>query len=321
MTLALVVKGKESINKLEVLAVPGLLIVALVTAIFVCIEVLQHPLQHNIIALSDNSFQKISSSMVITIGNLILMTLAMPDFSQFTKSQKEYSIGLLLGLEMTFFLVSLLGAFISYFSESLTGVKSFDLITFLSTLQTPMISIISSIILVTALLTTATVDLFVSATDFSKLIARKGRTTNWFFCILSTAIISTLLVHFELINKSSSLDNNSSFQYWFDVFLKGASSTLSSVVAIYIIEFYLIKANSPPNGIDLKLDTNIKYSAVGIVLLSISLTIIGFIFEQAYFMVKFGWLINFIITSITYYFINTELTKRYIKSFSYTRFL
>ena len=321
ITFSLVTQGKDTINKLEVLAVPGLLIIGLLIAVFVYIRIPEYSIQSDKIILSEISLIKISSSMVVVIGNLVLMTLAMPDFSQFTKSQKDYNVGLFFGLEVTFLLFCLLGAFVSYYSELLTGVKSFDLITFISTLEKPMISIVASMVLVIALLTTATVDLFVSTTDLSKTIIKNGKTVHWVVYLVATTIISTLLVSAELINKISNPTTDSNFQYWFDIFLKGASSILTSVVAIYILEFHIIKPTNFSNDDNFKSDVDFSFSALSIVLLSLLLTIAGFIFDEAHFMIKFGWLINFMIACIGYYLLKMEVTQRYIKTFSYTRFL
>ena len=86
-------KEKILLKRLEAYVAPVLLAIGLFAFLFVILEVRHLKTTSNNVYLTASSINNIASSMVVIVGNLILMTLAMPDFSQFAKSEKDFSIG------------------------------------------------------------------------------------------------------------------------------------------------------------------------------------------------------------------------------------
>jgi NCS1 family nucleobase:cation symporter-1 len=173
--VTIVIRGAESIKILEALAAPLLLAVA-VGLIFWALpkvslpDVLATPATRPDGAPFAGYFMAALTAMV---GFWATLSLNIPDFSRFAKSQKSQIVGQIIGLPLTMFLFSGLGVLLTAASLNLVGETVSDPINLIGRIDSPFWVVLSMLIIILATISTNTAANIVSPTNSFQNVAPK----------------------------------------------------------------------------------------------------------------------------------------------------
>src|SRR6187551_3629306 len=170
-----VLRGSESIKYLEVLAAPLLMLVGLGLLIWAwpqasVSELLARPPNRP----ADASFLRyFFAGLTAMVGFWATLSLNIPDFSRFAKSQKSQIVGQIIGLPLTMLMFAGLGVVMTSASAQLVGETISDPITLIGRIDSPVWVILSMIIIILATMATNTAANVVSPTnDFQNIAPR-----------------------------------------------------------------------------------------------------------------------------------------------------
>src|SRR6185295_7301165 len=107
------------------------------------------------------------------VGFWATLSLNIPDFSRFAKSQKSQVVGQILGLPLTMFLFAGLGVLMTAASAQLVGETVSDPITLIGRIHNPFWTVVSMLVIILATMSTNTAANVVSPTnDFQNIAPR-----------------------------------------------------------------------------------------------------------------------------------------------------
>jgi len=244
LNIAVVIRGSESIKHLEMLAAPLLLIVAIGLVVWALpkitmAEVLAVPANRP----EGSSFIKyFMSALTAMVGFWATLSLNIPDFSRFARSQRSQVIGQIIGLPLTMFLFSGLGVVLTAASLELVGETVSDPINLIGHIDSPVWVVLSMLMIILATISTNTAANIVSPTNSFQNIAPRFINENR--GVLITGIIGILLMSWELLKKMGWLESDVSVESLYSNWLLGYSSLLGPIAGIMIVDYFLIKEQS-----------------------------------------------------------------------------
>jgi NCS1 family nucleobase:cation symporter-1 len=241
MNMYVVIKGSESIKKLETFAAPLLLLVGF--GLFTW----AYPQIDKTALLSAAPNRPVDASvwsyffggLTAMVGFWATLSLNIPDFSRYAKSQKDQVIGQIVGLPLTMLLFSALGVVLTAASSSLVGETISDPISLIGKIDSPFWVVTSMVIIIIATISTNTAANIVSPTNdfqnaFPKLINFKRGT-------LLTGFVGILLMGWELFIKMGWVTSEVSVESMYSNWLLGYSSLLGPIAGIMIVDYFIIK--------------------------------------------------------------------------------
>lgn len=242
--ILVVIRGAESIKRLEMLAAPLLLIVAIGLIVWALpkvtlSEVLAVPANRP----EGSSFIKyFMSALTAMVGFWATLSLNIPDFSRYARSQRSQVIGQIIGLPLTMFLFSGLGVVLTAASLELVGETVSDPINLIGHIDSPVWVVLSMLMIILATISTNTAANIVSPTNSFQNIAPRYINENR--GVLITGIIGILLMSWELLKKLGWLESDVSVESLYSNWLLGYSSLLGPIAGIMIVDYFLIKGQS-----------------------------------------------------------------------------
>jgi len=242
--ILVVIRGSESIKHLETLAAPLLLIVAIGLIVWALPKVTMS----EILAVPANrpegsSFIKyFMSALTAMVGFWATLSLNIPDFSRYARSQRSQVIGQIIGLPLTMFLFSGLGVVLTAASLELVGETVSDPINLIGHIDSPVWVVLSMLMIILATISTNTAANIVSPTNSFQNIAPRYINENR--GVLITGIIGILLMGWELLKKLGWLESDVSVESLYSNWLLGYSSLLGPIAGIMIVDYFLIKGQS-----------------------------------------------------------------------------
>ena len=302
--ILVVMRGSESIKHLETLAAPLLLIVALGLIVWALPKVTMA----EVLAVPANrpegaSFIKyFMSALTAMVGFWATLSLNIPDFSRYARSQRSQVIGQIIGLPLTMFLFSGLGVVLTAASVELVGETVSDPINLIGHIDSPVWVVLSMLMIILATISTNTAANIVSPTNSFQNIA--PRLINENRGVLITGIIGILLMGWELLKKMGWLDSDVSVESLYSNWLLGYSSLLGPIAGIMIVDYFLIKGQAY-NLLALYQD-NAGYPAwnkAGFTafLIPVSLTVIAITTGHLGWFYDYGWFTGSILGGFIYY--------------------
>ena len=133
------------------------------------------------------------------VGFWATLSLNIPDFSRFAKSQRAQIVGQIVGLPLTMVLFAGLGVVMTAASAQLVGETVSDPITLIGKIDSPFWVVVSMIIIIIATISTNTAANIVSPTnDFQNLAPRL---INQKKGVLLTGFIGIALMSWELLKR------------------------------------------------------------------------------------------------------------------------
>jgi NCS1 family nucleobase:cation symporter-1 len=236
-----VLRGSESVKWLEVLAAPLLLLVGLGLLLWAwpqasISELLARPGNRP----ADASLpQYFLAGLTAMVGFWATLSLNIPDFSRFARSQKSQIWGQVIGLPVTMVLFAGLGVVMTAASAQIVGETISDPITLIGKVDSPFWVVVSMIIIVLATISTNTAANIVSPTnDFQNLAPRLISQKRG---VLLTGFIGIALMSWELLKRMGWLQSDVSLDSLYSNWLIGYSSLLGPIAGIMVVDYFLVR--------------------------------------------------------------------------------
>lgn len=233
-----IIIGTESIKWLENLAAPFLIVVGLALMFWAVskaggwgvvlspetTERLKNPAEHN------SFWQLFFPNLTAIVGYWATLSLNIPDFSRYVKSQGDQVAGQLMGLPTTMTLYSFIGIIVTCASILIYKEAIWDPVALLAKFDSVLLVAFSLLALSIATLTTNIAANVVSpANDFSNIAPRR---ISFKMGGTITAIIGILIMPWRLISDLG--------DYIF-TWLIGYSALLGSIAGVMLADYYVIR--------------------------------------------------------------------------------
>jgi len=298
--------ASESIKHLEALAAPLLLIVA-VGLLFWALpkisltEVLSVPANRE----EGASFIKLfMSALTAMVGFWATLSLNIPDFSRFARTQKSQVLGQIIGLPATMLLFSGLGVVLTAASLELVGKTVADPISLIGLIDSPFWVVLAMAMIILATISTNTAANIVSPTNVFQNIAPKYINENR--GVIITGVIGIALMAWELLKKLGWIESDVSLESLYSNWLLGYSSLLGPIAGIMIVDYFLVK-NQEYDLLSLYKDggTYPAWSMPGFIafLVPVAFTIIAITTGKMSWFYDYGWFTGSILGGLIYYFV------------------
>jgi NCS1 family nucleobase:cation symporter-1 len=304
LNLYVVIKGANSIKKLENWSAPMLLTVGFGLMLWAVPQINIT----EVLATKANrpedaaSLPYILAGITAMVGFWATLSLNIPDFSRFVKSQKDQIIGQVVGLPLTMFFFASLGVILTSASTVLVGETISDPINLIGKIDSPILVGMAMILIIIATLSTNSAANIVSPTnDFQnlapKLISEKRG-------VLLTGIIGVLMMSWELLKKMNWLESDVSVEALYSNWLLGYSSLLGPIAGIMIVDYFVINKQE----LDLiSLYTrggkyaDVNYSGMIAFFIPVALTLFTLTSGYLNWFYDYGWFTGSILGAVIYY--------------------
>ncbi len=301
MNVYFIVKGTESIKWLESFGAPFLLLTALGLLIWAYINgggfgpILSQPSKFE---TSLDFWKFFVPSLTGMVGFWATISLNIPDFTRYAKSQRSQILGQAIGLPPTMAFFSFIGIAVTSATVVIFGEAIWDPVILLSKFESPVLIFISLVALIIATLTTNIAANVVSpANDFANLFPKK---INFVKGGLITAVIGIALMPWKLL---------SDFSAYIFGWLIGYSSFLGPIAGILICDYFIIRKQNLTvkdlyvrNGIyEFKRGFNPK--AMIALASGVFIALIGLLVPQVSFLYDYAWFVGFALAFVVYYFL------------------
>lgn len=243
-------------------------------------------------------------SLTGMVGFWATLSLNIPDFTRYAKSQKSQVIGQAIGLLPSMVIFSFIGIAVTSATVIIFGEAIWDPVVLLSKFENPVVVFIALISLIIATLTTNIAANVVSpANDFANL---SPKNITFVRGGLITAVIGILMMPWKLLSDYSA--------YIFG-WLIGYSSFLGPIAGILIADYFIFRKQelivadlykhdgiySYKNGFNLK--------AIYALIAGVGIALIGLLVPSISFLYDYAWFVGFTISYIVYLGLMKGLNK------------
>jgi len=307
MNVCFIVKGIESIKWLESYGAPFLLLVGLGLLTWAYVNaggfgpILSQPSKFT----TTGEFWKFFiPSLTGMVGFWATLSLNIPDFTRYAKSQKSQMIGQALGLPPAMILFSFIGIAVTSATVIIFGEAIWDPVALLSRFESPVVVAISLFSLIIATLTTNIAANVVSpANDFANLSPKH---INFVKGGLITAVVGIMMMPWKLLSDYSA--------YIFG-WLIGYSSFLGPIAGILICDYFIIRKRklnakdlyNPKGEYSYIKGFNIK--AIYALAAGVFVALIGLFVDDLRFLYDYAWFIGFAVAFILYWVLMGKQNK------------
>ncbi len=231
-----------------------------------------------------------------TVGFWATLSLNIPDFTRFAKSQRQQAIGQALALPTTMTLYSLIGILVTSATVVIYGTAIWDPVQLLSRFHSPVAVVIS---LVAILLATLNVNIGANvvspANDFSNLWPRKisFRTGGVITCLMGIALMPWKLL--------------SSYSTFIFGWLGGYAAFLGPVAGIMICDYFVIRRrvllvdDLYLRGGDYEYSHGFNWRALAALLSGAGTALIGLAVPSVRVLYDYSWFVGFAVSFVVYY--------------------
>ena len=303
LNLWVVLRGAESIKWLETLSAPllvlvgaGLLVWALPNVSFS--ELLAQPPKRPEGASVTGYF---FAGLTAMVGFWATLSLNIPDFSRYARSQKDQILGQIFGLPLTMFLFAALGVVLTAASASLVGETVSDPVSLIGHIQSPLWVALAMALIIIATLSTNTAANIVSPTNDFQNLAPKwiGRTT----AVLLTGLVGLLLMGHELLKKLGLIVSDVSLESVYSNWLLGYSSLLGPIAGIMVVDYFLLRKQTLDLAGLYRDDVYPAWNATGFIAFGVPvvLTLLSLHSPAFSWFYDFGWFTGSALGGVIYY--------------------
>ena len=305
MNVYFIVKGIESIKWLESYGAPFLLLVGLGLLIWAFTQaggfgpILSQPSKF----VTTGEFWKFFiPSLTGMVGFWATLSLNIPDFTRYAKSQKSQIVGQALGLPPAMILFSFIGIVVTSATVIIFGEAIWDPVSLLSRFDSPLVVAISLVSLIIATLTTNIAANVVSpANDFANLSPRH---INFVKGGLITAVLGIAMMPWKLLADYSA--------YIFG-WLIGYSSFLGPIAGILICDYFIIRKRKlnakelyDPEG-DYTYQKGFNLKAVYALIAGVVVALIGLIIPELSILYDYAWFVGFAVAFVVYWVLMNKM--------------
>lgn len=241
LNIFVAIRGSESIKWLETLAAPLLLAVGFGLLLWASPQIEFGPLLDAPASRPEGAsvWKYFFGGLTAMVGFWATLSLNIPDFSRFVRSQKDQVVGQIIGLPLTMFLFASLGVVLTAASTKLVGETISDPISLIGKIDSPFWVALSMIIIIVATISTNIAANIVSPTNdfqnvFPKYINMKRGT-------LLTGFVGILLMGWELLRKLQWVQSDVSVESMYSNWLLGYSSLLGPIAGIMIVDYFVTR--------------------------------------------------------------------------------
>ncbi len=298
MNVYFIIKGTESIRWLESLAAPFLIVVGLGLLWWAYVRgggwgpILSQPSKFQ----TTGEFWKFFvPSLTGMVGFWATLSLNIPDFSRYAKSQRAQMLGQAIGLPPTMTLYSFIGVAVTSATIIIFGEAIWDPVVLLSKFENPVIIFLAMISLLVATLTTNIAANVVSpANDFANLMPKK---ISFKTGGLITAVIGIVMMPWKLL---------SDFGTYIFGWLIGYSSFLGPIAGVLIADYFFLR-KCQLNLKDLYIRNGVyeftkgfNVKALVAFVCGVVVALIGLFVPQLSFLYDYAWFVGFGVAFIVY---------------------
>lgn len=309
LNLYVVLKGSDSIKKLENWSAPILLTVGVCLMLWTLpkidlMEVLATPANR---PEDDFAFPYLLAGVTAMVGFWATLSLNIPDFSRFVKSQKDQIVGQVIGLPLTMLFFASLGVILTSASTVLVGETISDPINLIGKIGDPIVVGIAMILIIVATLSTNSAANIVSPTnDFQNLAPKFISEKRG---VLLSGLIALLMMSWELLRKMHWIESDVSVEALYSNWLMGYSSLLGPIAGIMIVDYFVINKQ--------QLDlvslyqrggkyADINYQGMVAFLMPAALSLFTLTTGYLNWFYDYGWFTGSILGATLYYFLKRQ---------------
>ena len=303
LNLWVVLRGAESIKWLETLSAPllvlvgaGLLVWALPNVSIS--ELMAQPPKR---PQGASVYGYFFAGLTAMVGFWATLSLNIPDFSRYAKSQKDQILGQIFGLPLTMFLFAALGVVLTAASASLVGQTVSDPVSLIGHIQSPVWVALAMALIIIATLSTNTAANIVSPTNDFQNLAPKwiGRT----LAVLLTGLVGLLLMAHELLKKLGLIVSDVSLESVYSNWLLGYSSLLGPIAGIMVVDYFLIRRQTLNLAGLYRDDVYPAWNAAGFIAFGVpvALTLLSLQSSSFSWFYDFGWFTGSALGGLIYY--------------------
>ncbi len=308
--MTVVIRGSESIKHLEALAAPMLLAVAVGLALWATPKisvsaVLATPATREI---GEPFWGYFLPALTAMVGFWATLSLNIPDFSRYARSQRSQVIGQIIGLPLTMLMFAGLGVILTAASFELVGETISDPVTLIGRIESPVWVVLAMLVIILATISTNTAANIVSPTNVFQNVAPKLINENK--GVILTGIIGIALMSWELMKRLGWIETDVSVEGLYANWLLTYSSLLGPIAGIMVVDYFLLIKNQQYDVIALYKD-NAGYPAWNVpgfiaFLVPVGLTIAAMMVGNNSWFYSFyenGWFTGSILGGLIYYFV------------------
>jgi len=239
--IAVVIRGSESIKRLEALAAPMLLVVAVGLIVWALPKVSLH----DVLSVpakrpADASFAGyFMAALTAMVGFWATLSLNIPDFSRYARSQRSQVVGQIIGLPLTMLLFAGLGVVLTAASAQLVGETVSDPVNLIGRIDSPFWVVLAMLMIILATISTNTAANIVSPTNVFQNLAPKYIDENK--GVILTGLIGIVLMSWELLKKLGLIETDVSVESLYSNWLIGYSSLLGPIAGIMVVDYFLVR--------------------------------------------------------------------------------
>lgn len=302
--LWVVIRGSEAIKHLEALAAPLLLTVAFGLTVWAwpktsVSDILAIPASR---PEGEPLFGYFMAGLTAMVGFWATLSLNIPDFSRFAKSQRSQVVGQIIGLPLTMFMFAGLGVLLTAASVDLVGETVSDPINLIGKIDSTFWVIVSMIMIIVATISTNTAANIVSPTnDFQNIAPKLINQTKG---VIVTGLVGIALMGWELLKKMGWLESDISVESLYSNWLIGYSSILGPIAGIMIVDYFVIRKQMfDLPALYIRNSTYPAWNRAGFIafLVPVSLTIIAITTGSLGWFYSYGWFTGSLLGAGIYY--------------------
>jgi NCS1 family nucleobase:cation symporter-1 len=187
---------------------------------------------------TDAAAPYLMAGVTAMVGFWATLSLNIPDFSRFVKSQKDQIVGQVIGLPLTMFFFASLGVILTSASTVLVGETISDPINLIGKIDSPVLVGIAMLLIIIATLSTNSAANIVSPTNDFQNVAPKFISEKR--GVMLTGFIGLLMMSWELLKKMHWVESDVSVESLYSNWLLGYSSLLGPIAGIMIVDYFVI---------------------------------------------------------------------------------
>jgi nucleobase:cation symporter-1, NCS1 family len=295
MNIYFIVKGTESIKFFEAWAAPVLIVMGLALLVWAVVRVGGFgPIftQPSRFQSQAEFFTFFVPSLTGMIGYWATLSISIPDFTRYAKTQRAQIVGQALGLPPTMALFSFIGVAVASASMLIFGEAIWDPVVLLGKFNNPFIVLLSVFALGVATLTTnIAANVVPPANAFANLMPRR---ITFVTGGLITGVIGIVMMPWKLL---------SDFQAYIFGWLVGYSGLLGPVAAIVIVDYWIVRRQQL-NLRDLYIDggeyPTVHWPAMIALAAGIGLALVGLVAPSLRILYDYAWFVGFAVAALVY---------------------
>jgi NCS1 family nucleobase:cation symporter-1 len=288
LNIYFIVKGTESIRFFEAWAAPVLLLMGVALLAWAILKVggvgpiFSQPSRFETQA---DFFRFFVPSLTGMIGYWATLSISIPDFTRYAKTQRAQVVGQALGLPPTMALFSFIGVAVASASVLIFGEAIWDPVVLLGRFDNQFVVLLSVFALAVATLTTnIAANVVPPANAFANLMPRK---ISFVTGGLITGLIGIAMMPWKLL---------SDFQAYIFGWLVGYSGLLGPVAAILIVDYWVVRRRTL-NVHDLYVEGGeyplVHWPAMIALAAGIGLALVGLVVPALRVMYDYAWFVGF----------------------------